>query len=118
MAQKRLWRCNNCGGSFEHDRQECRACGIDAAAEPRFAGVVIPVETIHYDPPHPVVRGHGTGFLACDPSRRVAGSRATGEPSVVNCPRCRETGVWKERYGGEPSIIPEKNEAVGVSPCE
>lgn len=114
----RQWRCNNCGASFQSDRQACAACGVDAQAEPRFAGVVVPVETVHFDPPHPVVRGYGTGRLACDPRKQVAGSRATGEPSVVNCPACRATPEWKRAYAGEPTLLESQNEAVTVSPCE
>jgi hypothetical protein len=113
----RLWRCNNCGRVFEADAPACLTCGIDQAQDGRLAGIVVPVATIHFDPPHPRARGRGQGRLACDPKRAVAGSRATGEPSVVNCARCRESDEWKRASAaaGAPAFHEESDEAVELS---
>ena len=115
----RLWRCTNCGRTFESDRAACETCGIDQAQDGRLAGIVVPIVTLHYDPPHPKVRNRGRGHLACDPKRPVAGSRATGEPSVVNCPRCRETEDWKRAAAaaGTPEFHSESDETVELSPA-
>jgi hypothetical protein len=110
----RLFRCNNCGRTFEADRPVCETCGVDEAQDGRLTGIVVPIATIHFDPPHPKVRHRGQGRLACDPKRLVAGSRATGEPSVVNCRLCRETEAWKAAFGraGEVEFHAESDESV------
>jgi hypothetical protein len=110
----RLFRCNNCGRTFEADRPVCETCGIDQAQDGRLTGIVVPIATIHFDPPHPKVRHRGQGRLACDSKRLVAGSRATGEPSVVNCRLCRETEAWKTASGraGEAEFHAESDESV------
>lgn len=109
-----LFRCSNCGKTFEAKRPACAACGIDPAKDPRAAGIVHRLETIHYDPPHDVIRHRGKGHLACDPKKPVAGNRATGEPSVVNCARCRETDSWRKAYAetGEPEFREEDDEPI------
>lgn len=110
----KLFRCNNCGRTFEADRPVCATCDIDAAQDARLADIVVPILTVHFDPPHPKVRRRGQGHLACDLKRPVAGSRATGEPSVVNCSRCRESEEWKRAYAasGEAEFQVEADETV------
>ncbi len=106
------YRCLNCSKSFaserapEAPRPTCPGCGVNPDQEPELASFIQPLETIHFDPPHPIVRFRGKGHLACNPARRVAGMRATGEPAVVNCPACRQTDAWKTAYAlvGEPAI--------------
>lgn len=110
-----FYRCINCGVTFKSPRSPdgpppgCKACGVDPDTDPALVGYILPLETIHFDPPHPIVRFKGRGHLACNPAVRVAGKRATGEPSVVNCEACRATDVWKKAYGesGEPVLHEE-----------
>lgn len=97
------WRCHNCGKDWKGLRV-CERCNIDPQKEPRFAHLVVKIETIHFDPPHPTVKNAGVGTLACTPQVPVVGNRATGEPSVVNCEECRETEAWRKAYSGEPSF--------------
>ncbi len=114
------YRCLNCGTEFKSDRGPdaprpgCKACGIDVDAEPALANFIQALETIHFDPPHPIVKHRGKGHWACNPKRGVAGSRATGEPAVVNCEACRETAEWKKAYGmtGEPQVAAAHDEPV------
>lgn len=113
------FRCLNCGHVFQHGNSPeappaCPSCGLDPVAEPDLARYIQSLETIHFDPPHPIVRFKGKGHLACNPSVRVAGQRATGEPAVVNCPACRATETWKTAYGlaGEPVISPAHDEVI------
>lgn len=104
-----LWRCTNprCAPrgktalDFESDAElaTCPACGIEAG-DPRYAGVVGKLETIHFDPPDERMDGKGKGHIACNPRRRVAGLRVTGEPSVVNCKACRETDEYQKALAG------------------
>lgn len=58
---------------------------------------VVQLTVIHFDPPVGFGR-RAKGFPACDKNGRYGhdGSQATCVPSVVNCPACRETSLWKE----------------------
>lgn len=74
----------------------CPKCGCDGR-RPRTAHVVIPLVVLHFVPPLEKVEGMGTGYLACDPSVRVGAgnTRATGDPTVVTCPGCKQTDAFK-----------------------
>lgn len=99
-----LYKCSNCPlptgdcRVFEADDPVC-PCGIDGR-DPEMAGIIRPVETIHFDPPHPVVKGRGTRQAACGHGRvgSVVGRSmvlASGERDAVNCKACKETAVFK-----------------------
>lgn len=114
-----LYRCQNCGEVFRSERSHeaprpaCK-CGVNPDAEPELGIYIQALETIHFDPPHPVVKNRGKGHLACTPAVRVAGKRATAEPAVVNCDDCRRTEVWKIAYGlvGEPAVPRAHDEVI------
>jgi NAD-dependent SIR2 family protein deacetylase len=59
------------------------------------AGIIMNLEVIHFDPPHPKYAhmGRGTGANAC--SGKPKGMR-TGDPRHVNCPKCLETAELKK----------------------
>lgn len=97
------YRCKNCGRSFRATSPVCE-CGADAVKDPKARNVVVPLVEIHYAVPHPVLRNKGTGWIACNPAKRVAGLCATGEPAVVTCPACRDTQAWQQNYIGEPAL--------------
>jgi hypothetical protein len=91
----RRYRCMNCGTDFVAETPSCARCGIDPATDPRAAGVIHPIATIHYDPPHPRIRFRGLGHRACDPTKHIGTGRGSGEPSVVNCEACRATPAFQ-----------------------
>jgi hypothetical protein len=93
----RLWHCFNCSTDFESPRDLCPQCGADGQ-DPRAGGIIAPRVVIHLDPPHAILLGRGLNTYACNPAIRVGskGTRASGDPSAVNCPLCRETAIWKE----------------------
>jgi hypothetical protein len=94
----RLWLCFNCQPQHEFDGGKgiCPKCGADHD-DPKSRGAVAPRVVIHFDPPHAVLQGRGIGCYACDPTKAVGsqGTRATGDPRVVNCPACKLTTAWK-----------------------
>lgn len=105
-----LWRCRNqrCSTAgpaerpsfeFEADAPTCPKCGVDKR-QPDGLHVIAAVAVIHYDPPHERVDGRGRNTLACQPKRPVMGLHATGETARVNCPRCRDTDVYKANLPG------------------
>lgn len=106
-----LYRCEHCGKTFEADRPACKPCRIDPVADPRHAKYLTPLLTIHFDPPTHL-DGLGRGHLACNPAAKVAGNRATGEPSVVNCAACRATAEWKAAFRGDAVIPPDLDEPL------
>ena len=110
------YRCSNCGKEFVSESPKC-VCGVDPATDPRHAALLTELATIHYDPPSGI-GSLGVGTLACNPARKVAGSRATGVPAVVNCERCRATDAWKtaHRAEGDPEFVPSEDEKVSVTP--
>jgi hypothetical protein len=79
---------------FWADKPLCPSCGTDGETADG-KNVVGLITTIHYDPPHTKRKNCGKNTLACMPERSVFGLAATGEPSVVNCPKCKETDVYK-----------------------
>lgn len=109
----RLYRCNNCGQTFEETRPRCQKCNIDPAQNPRFRGIVVLLEIIHWDPPTHI-QNIGQGLLACDPSKPVLGHRASGEPGAVNCPACRKTPGWQAAYWGNAEMLEGQDHLVEV----
>lgn len=91
MATK-LFRCLNCAKDFEAEKPACAGCGVDPAADPRDADLIVPLVPTHFDPPSKRV-GRGRGHAACDPKLRVGAPRCafTGEPVAVNCAACQKT---------------------------
>jgi len=103
------FRCYNCvnakglpGKDFEAEatKPTCPACGLNGL-DARFKHYIVLLETIHFDPPHPVVKNMGCGVMACGIPER---GRFTGEPLVVNCPACRATEVWKKAVAATPEL--------------
>lgn len=112
-----MFRCHNeeCsdhpGGlpqfDFWANEPKCPKCGMTGEKEQ-----VRQIVTIHYDPPHPKLKDHGTNYLACNPKRPVTSlgdkHAATGNVEVVNCPNCKETDAYKanvpDPYGDIPPI--------------
>lgn len=94
MATK-LFRCLNCAKDFEAEKPACAGCGVDPAADPRDAGLIVPLVLTHFDPPAQRV-GRGRGHAACDPKLRVGSPRCafTGEPAAVNCPDCQKAEAF------------------------
>lgn len=90
-----LKRCLKCNDEWNGQKDSpCTTCGA-------ISWVVL--ETIHYDPPqdNPDIGTHDflrwekhKNTLACDPTKGVAGRRATGVPEVVNCPACKQTAEY------------------------
>ena len=98
-----LFRCTVCRRDFEGDRAKCDPCGIDPLLNPRHADRVIPLVTVHLDPPSHVP-GIGLGHAACDPAVKTGrpGEAFTGEKSAVNCPRCKASEAF--RADGPPPM--------------
>jgi hypothetical protein len=97
---KKLYRCYGCMGEFESDRPACEACGIDPVKDTRDKGVVVPLVTIHFDPPSRR-EGQGLGCAACDPKLKIGVPRCafTSEPDAVNCAACKATEVFAAQDG-------------------
>lgn len=91
----RRYRCTNCNTEFVAERPACAKCEIDPTTDPRAIGVIHPLATIHYDPPHPKIKRRGLGHRACDPSKHIGRGRGTGEASVVNCEACKATAAFQ-----------------------
>lgn len=99
----RLWRCINpacCDdGKQGHDFTSegttgtCDKCGV-SSTDPRLGSVIVPRVVMHFHPPSKV-KGIGVGHSACQPTRPIHEIRSTAVPSVVNCPRCMATDVFK-----------------------
>lgn len=117
----RMYRCNNPvhglkGREFEADPEACICeCGWEWKNEIVRQGYMQELIILHFDPPSEFPN-RGLRHLACDPKTAVgsSGSRATGEPSVVNCPRCKETDAFKNSArGANPMLdIPKAVEMV------
>lgn len=106
----RLYRCYAClndkgthGVDFATDAADptCPTCGI-AKSDKRAGQFIETLVLLHWEPPHPhpgLAARVGCGHLACDPSVKTgmggAGHRVTAEPSVVNCPGCKASAVFK-----------------------
>lgn len=103
----RLFRCVNpkCREGIQHGHDftaegpvaTCPKCGVKSN-DPKFGHIIVPLVVIHFNPPSGVVEGIGAGFAACEPTVPIAGLRATGVPSVVNCPKCIETEAYKKAF--------------------
>jgi hypothetical protein len=114
----RLWRCYNCpndkgvpGRDFMAEPAEpvCPKCSL-SGKDPRFGKRIVPLKTVHFDPPHPTVAEAGTGKLACGQAWK-ADTRATGHAGTVNCPACRVTDEFKKATeaqdpGGDDFEVP------------
>lgn len=100
------WRCYNCnndkgdpGLDFYGDKPICPKCGLDGTNQ-RYRGLFAALKVIHFDAPDPALakgsgrHTRGIGHAACDPKLKVGTVQATGEPTVVNCPACRESQAW------------------------
>ena len=98
----KLWKCVNCvapngthGVDFFADKPVCPTCKTDGT-DKRFGRMIVACRITHFDPPHPTVNNAGLGVLACDPTKRLGGAMATGDPGVVTCPLCRQSEAWKK----------------------
>lgn len=109
-----LWICWNCtdemgrpGKKFEADAPVC-PCGVDGN-KPEMTGYIAKCEVIHFDPPHPVLKGRGMRRRVCDDKPiHEAGGLASGHPAAVNCGACKRTPEYVlacEKFG-EP--VPHK----------
>lgn len=98
-----LWRCQRqscstdphgrCVFDFEDRFGKCPKCGATHKANPQ---VVIKLQVLHFDPPGEVIADvqRGKNHFACEPGKPMqigSGNVATGDPSVVNCPKCKLT---------------------------
>ena len=90
------FRCDNCNPphDFSSGVPVCPQCGADAR-KPREEGYIVPLVTIHFDPPDAVLRGRGQGIMACTGVSWPPGTSVSGETAVVTCPACRETDAFK-----------------------
>lgn len=119
----KLWKCYNCvhptsgspGVDFVGPAGKCPACGAEESS-----GRVAQRSTIHFDPPHPVLKAKGTNRRPCD-GKPVAGGMATGEPSAVNCPDCRGSKPFLDamaQRGGDYETVPEAADFTIPDPNE
>jgi hypothetical protein len=100
-----LFRCLECRKEFEAALPACTACGIDPAADPRDADLVVPLVTVHFDPPTRRT-GRGCGHAACDPKLKVgAGAAFSGEPRAVNCAACKASAPFVASGGVANSFV-------------
>lgn len=124
MAKR--YRCSNCGTDFVADKPACAKCDIDATTDPQAIGVIHPLATIHYDPPHPKIKLRGKGHRACDTKTHIGRGKGTGEASVVNCEACKATPAYQAavaagaldvamRDGEDEIVSPMPNAAGGVT---
>jgi hypothetical protein len=122
----KLLRCYAClnekgipGFDFEADDRVCPRCNIDGK-NPRFEQFIVTREVVHFDAPvdHPMLKYEmGVGFAACNEKISIATSnnvRFSGDPRAVNCPRCRETDIYKkvEAELDTRGVIPERDTVV------
>lgn len=109
----KLWMCRNCNGKyvnaagyeaerpgkvFEAELPVCE-CGVDGR-NPEHAAYISALVYLHFDPPHPFLKGRGTHEAACGAGRiggRVNGELVygTGERDAVNCKACRESEAFR-----------------------
>lgn len=90
-----LFRCLECNREFEALKPACAECGVDPEKDARDVGVVQEIKTHHFDPPSRR-EGRGMGHAACDPKLKVGHPACmfTGEPSSVNCPKCKASEAF------------------------
>ena len=102
-----LFRCLNCKKEFEAIQPACVDCGIDPTTHPRHKDMVVPLVTIHFDPPSGVP-GIGKGFAACNPKLRVGmpncgfSGEKNGEKIIITCPKCLASELYAN--AGEAGI--------------
>ena len=96
----KMYRCMNCasdkqvpGRDFVAEKPVCPHCGLDGTPGKPHGDLVVPLRTLHFDPPHGTVKGRGVNLPACGQERK-AGTAMTGDPDVANCPKCRATPAW------------------------
>lgn len=99
----RPWRCVNpacterpfglCEYDFWAKEPVCPKCGANAKS-PQSGHLIVELVIIHLDPPGAWGRGQGVYACTGKPFRK---DPATGDPTVVTCPLCKELPAWKER---------------------
>jgi predicted nucleic-acid-binding Zn-ribbon protein len=108
------------GRPFVADGPKCPNCGLDAAADKQVAHLIVPLKTIHFEAPHAIVAGVGSGSLAC--GTKPGGVMVSREIVAVNCPKClaseagqkahRATAATGDEFEVEAVIDPEKQQYV------
>ena len=97
MTKLKPYMCLNCtdetggkGKKFWSEKPVC-SCGVDGK-DKQYAGVLRRCVVIHYEPPHPVLKGKGTGKQLCDgrPTKEYDPNKdaASGSYPAVTCPDC------------------------------
>lgn len=118
MAHK-LYMCYNCMGTngvpgkpFEVERGDvaCPECGL---TQKESQSHIVKREVIHFDPPHPKIKGKGTNKRACD-GRAIQGGMATGAPSSVTCPNCKTKPAYinAAEESGDPEVPSEQDYSI------
>lgn len=118
MAKR--YRCINCGNEFVSEKRACVTCALDAATDPQAAHVIFPLVLLHYDPPHPKIKGRGRGHRACDPTTPITKGRGSGEARQVNCDACKATAAFRDAVKAgalETEFLASEDEIVSVSPA-
>ena len=126
-AVKRRYKCWNClddrqmpGREFEAVLPVCPTCTLDGRT-PDGKGVLLEIPFFHFAPPHPVLKGKGTGKRACDGKPTGTDRQpCTGEPSVVTCPACLKTDAYREEAekAGVPVAVAERDFRIESPPDE
>jgi len=104
-----LWCCLNCtdekgrrGRNFRSAVPVCE-CGVDGR-KPEYKYHIFKCVVCHFEPPHPVFKGHGTGAALCDGRQRNKmnhqAETTTASYDTVNCEACRNHPLFP---GKEPS---------------
>ena len=111
----KLWRCYNCPldtGAEWHEWQglpKCPKCGLSQTDKPG-GELVVERTAIHFDPPHPLLKGKGTNKRACD-SKSVGIGSATGVALSVTCPECLKTDAYKTAAELQGTLVTTAAEA-------
>jgi hypothetical protein len=99
----RMFRCYNCpnekdvpGRDFiaEAGAAKCQVCGLDGA-DKQHGKMIVSLKTVHFDPPHSVIRGGTAQKIACGRTWGAA-TQVTAHAASVTCPACKATPAWKE----------------------
>jgi endogenous inhibitor of DNA gyrase (YacG/DUF329 family) len=83
---------------------KCPTCGIKKSC-PQAGHNIEPLVVMHFEPPYPhpeLGKTTGIGHVACDLTLKTGKGVCyyTGERSVVNCPACQATEVFKNGEAG------------------
>lgn len=111
----KLWRCYNCpdeSGVNWHEWQgvpKCSKCGLSQKDKVGGERIVERV-AIHFDPPHPVVKGRGSGLRSCD-SKPANTGQVTGSAVAVTCPECLKTKAFASAAEEQGTLIATDPEA-------